>query len=149
MIIGGDLLSLITVPDDLEALLRTAALHCAPGGQVGLDATLMDPQLFADEVEGEWSTDLERVDADFTTVRRESRIAPDPQARTNTVHLEIRHRAVGADGRITPIYPDRVPFAIRAWQPDEVRALAAAAGLDVTRVGDDDRLRWLLRSAHE
>jgi SAM-dependent methyltransferase len=149
VIIGGDLLSLITVPDDLEALLRTAALHCAPGGQVGLDATLMDPQLFADEVEGEWSTDLERVDADFTTVRRESRIAPDPQARTNTVHLEIRHRAVGADGRITPIYPDRAPFAIRAWQPDEVRALAAAAGLGVTRVGDDDRLRWLLRSAHE
>jgi hypothetical protein len=109
----------------------------------------MDPQLFADEIEGEWSTDLERVDADFTMVRRESRIAPDPQARTNTVHLEIRHRAVGADGRITPIYPDRSPFAIRAWQPDEVRALAAAAGLGVTRVGDDDRLRWLLRSAHE
>ena len=149
VIIGGDLLSLITVPDDLEALLRTAALHCAPGGQVGLDATLMDPRLFADEAEGEWSTDLERVDADFKTVRRESRIAPDPQARTNTVHLEIRHRAVGADGRITPIYPDRAPFAIRAWQPDEVRALAAAAGLGVTRVGDDDRLRWLLRSAHE
>ncbi len=149
VIIGGDLLSLITVPDDLEALLRTAALHCAPGGQVGLDATLMDPRLFADEVEGEWSTDLERADADFTTVRRESRITPDPQARTNTVHLEIRHRAVGADGRIMPIYPDRAPFAIRAWQPDEVRALAAAAGLGVTRVGDDDRLRWLLRSAHE
>ena len=149
VILGGDLLSLITVPDDLEALLRTAALHCAPGGQVGIDATLMDPQLFADEVEGEWSVDLERADADFTTVRRESRITPDPQARTNTVLLEIRHRAVGADGQLTAIYPDRAPFAIRAWQPDEVRALAAAAGLRVTRVGADDRLRWLLRSAHE
>ena len=149
VILGGDLLSLITAPDDLEALLRTAALHCAPGGQVGIDATLMDPQLFADEVEGEWSVDLERADADFTTVRRESRITPDPQARTNTVLLEIRHRAVGADGHLTAIYPDRAPFAIRAWQPDEVRALAAAAALRVTRVGADDRLRWLLRSAHE
>jgi SAM-dependent methyltransferase len=149
VILGGDLLSLITAPDDLEALLRTAALHCAPGGQVGIDATLMDPQLFADEVEGEWSVDLERADADFETVRRESRITPDPQARTNTVLLEIRHRAVGADGHLTAIYPDRAPFAIRAWQPDEVRALAAAAGLRVTRVGADDRLRWLLRSAHE
>jgi len=56
---------------------------------------------------------------------------------------------VGVDGRLTVIYPDRAPFAIRAWQPDEVRALAAAAGLRVTRVGADDRLRWLLRSAHE
>ena len=149
VILGGDLLSLITVPDDLEALLRTAALHCAPGGQVGIDATLMDPQLFADEVEGEWGADLERADADFATVRRESRITPDPQARTNTVLLEIRHRAVGADGQLIAIYPDRAPFAIRAWQPDEVRALAATAGLRVTRVGDDDRLRWLLRSAHE
>jgi SAM-dependent methyltransferase len=149
VILGGDLLSLITVPDDLEALLRTAALHCAPGGQVGIDATLMDPQLFADEVEGEWGADLERADADFATVRRESRITPDPQARPNTVLLEIRHRAVGADGQLMAIYPDRVPFAIRAWQPDEVRALAAAAGLGVTRAGDDDRLRWLLRSAHE
>jgi SAM-dependent methyltransferase len=149
VILGGDLLSLITAPSDLEALLRTAALHCAPGGQVGIDATLMDPQLFADEVEGEWSVDLERADADFTAVRRESRITPDPQARSNTVLLEIRHRAVGVDGRLTVIYPDRAPFAIRAWQPDEVRALAAAAGLRVTRVGADDRLRWLLRSAHE
>ena len=149
VILGGDLLSLITAPDDLAALLRTAALHCAPGGQVGLDATLMDPQLFADEVEGEWSVDLERADADFTTVRRESRISPDPQARTNTVVLEIRHRAVGVDGRLTVIYPDRAPFAIRAWQPDEVRALAASVGLRVARVGADDRLRWLLRSAHE
>ena len=149
VILGGDLLSLITVPDDLEALLRTAALHRAPGGQVGLDATLMDPQLFANEVEGEWGVDLDRADVDFTTVRRESRIRSDPQARTNTVLLEIRHRAVGIDGRLTAIYPDRAPFAIRAWQPDEVRALAAAVGLRVVRVGADDRLRWLLRSAHE
>lgn len=149
VILGGDLLSLITAPADLDALLRTAVLHCAPGGQVGIDATLMDPQLFADEVEGEWSVDLERADADLGTVQRESRIRSDPQARSNTVLLEIRHRAVGGDGRLTVIYPDRPPFAIRAWQPDEVRALAAAAGLRVTRVGADDRLRWLLRSAHE
>lgn len=149
VIIGGDLLSLITAPDDLEALLRTAALHCAPGGQVGIDATLMDPQLFADEAEGEWGVDLERADAEFTTVRRESRITSDPQARSNTVQLEIRHRAVGSDGRLVAIYPDRAPFAIRAWQPDEVRGLAAAAGLRVTRVGADDRLRWLLRSTNE
>ena len=149
VIIGGDLLSLITVPDDLEALLRTAALHCAPGGQVGIDATLMDPQLFADEAEGEWGVDLERADADFGTVRRESRITSDPQARSNTVQLEIRHRAVGSDGRLAAIYPDRAPFAIRAWQPGEVRGLAAAAGLRVTRVGADDRLRWLLRSTNE
>jgi SAM-dependent methyltransferase len=149
VILSGDLLSLITAPDDLEALLRTAALHCAPGGQVGIDATLMDPQLFADEVEGEWSVDLERADADFTKVRRESRIAPDPHTRANTVLLEIRHRAVGAEGQFTVIYPDRAPFAIRAWQPDEVRTLAAAAGLRVTKVGADDRLRWLLRSSHE
>jgi SAM-dependent methyltransferase len=149
VIIGGDLLSLITAPDDLEALLRTAALHCAPGGQVGIDATLMDPQLFADEAEGEWGVDLERADADFGTVRRESRITPDLQARSNTVQLEIRHRAVGSDGRLAVIYPDRAPFAIRAWQPDEVRSLATAAGLRVTRVGADDRLRWLLRSANE
>lgn len=149
VILSGDLLSLITAPDDLEALLRTAALHCANGGQVGIDATLMDPQLFADEVEGEWGVDLERADVDLGTVRRESRIRPDPQARTNTVLLEIRHRSVGDDGRLTEIYPDRALFAIRAWQPNEVRALAAAAGLRVTRVGADDRLRWLLRSAHE
>lgn len=149
VIIGGDLLSLLTVPDDLEALLRTAALQCELGGQVGMDATLMDPQLFTDEVEGEWGIDLERADADHGTVRRESRITPDPQARTSTVLLEIRHRAVGADGHLTVIYPDRAPFAIRAWQPDEVRALAATAGLRVTNVGADDRLRWLLRSAHE
>jgi hypothetical protein len=149
VIIGGDLLSLITAPDDLEALLRTAALHCAPGGQVGIDATLMDPQLFADEAEGEWGVDLECADADFGTVRRESRITPDLQARSNTVQLEIRHRAVGSDGRLAVIYPDRAPFAIRAWQPDEVRSLATAAGLRVTRVGADDRLRWLLRSANE
>jgi len=116
---------------------------------VGIDATLMDPQLFTDEVEGEWSVDLERADADFTTIRRESRITPDARARTSTVLLEIRHRAVGADGQLMAIYPDRAPFAIRAWQPDEVRALAATAGLRVTRVGADDRLRWLLRSAHE
>ena len=149
VILGGDLLSLITAPDDLEALLRTAALHCAPGGQVGIDATLMDPQLFADEIEGAWGVDLDRADADLGAVRRESRIRLDPQVRTNTVVLEIRHRAVGADGRLTVIYPDRAPFAIRAWQPDEVRALAAAAGLRVTRVGADDRLRWLLRSTNE
>lgn len=149
VIIGGDLLSLITAPADLEALLRTAALHCAPGGQVGIDATLMDPQLFTDEVEGEWSVDLERADADFETVRRESRIRLDPELRSNTALLEIRHRAVGVDGRLSVIYFDRAPFAIRAWQPDEVRALAAAAGLRVTRVSADDRLRWLLRSAHE
>jgi hypothetical protein len=109
----------------------------------------MDPQLFADEAEGGWGVDLERVDAEFTTVRRESRITPDPQARSNTVQLEIRHRAVGSDGRLVAIYPDRAPFAIRAWQPDEVRGLAAAAGLRVMRVGADDRLRWLLRSTNE
>jgi len=149
VVIGGDLLSLITVPDDLEALLRTAALHCGPGGQVGIDATLMDPQLFTDEAEGEWSVDLERADANHGTVRRESRITPDPLGRTNTVMLEIRHRLVGADGRLVALYPDRAPFAIRAWQPDEVRALAASAVLRVTSVGADDRLRWLLRSAHE
>ena len=149
VIIGGDLLSLITVPDDLEALLRTAALHCGPGGQVGIDATLMDPQLFTDEVEGEWGIDLERADVDHGTIRRESRITPDAQARTNTVLLEIRHRVVGGDGRLVAFYPDRAPFAIRAWQPDEVRALADTAGLRVTKVGADDRLRWLLRSAHE
>ena len=149
VILGGDLLSLITAPDDLAALLRTAALHCAPGGQVGIDATLMDPQLFADEIEGAWGVDLDRADADLGTVRRESRIRLDPQTRTNTVLLEIRHRAVGADGRLTVIYPDRAPFAIRAWQPNEVRALAASVGLRVARVGADDRLRWLLRSAHE
>lgn len=149
VMIGGDLLSLISRPDDLEAVLRTAALHCAPGGQVGIDATLMDPRLFAEEEEGEWGVDLERADADFTTVRRESRITPDPQGRANTVQLEIRHRAVGSDGRLATIYPDRAPFAIRAWQPDEVRSLATAAGLRVTRVGADDRLRWLLRSANE
>lgn len=149
VIVGGDLLSLITATDDLEALLRTAALHCGPGGQVGIDATLMDPQLFTDEAEGEWGIDLERADPDHGTVRRESRITLDTQGRTNTVLLKIRHRAVGADGRLLPFYPDRAPFAIRAWQPDEVRALAATAGLRVTKVGADDRLRWLLRSAHE
>ena len=149
VILGGDLLSLITAPDDLAALFRTAALHCAPGGQVGLDATLMDPQLFANEIEGAWGVDLDRADGDLGTVRRESRIRPDPQARPNTVLLEIRHRAVGAGGELTAIYPDRAPFAIRAWQPEEVRDLAAAAGLRVTGVGADDRLRWLIRSAHE
>ena len=149
VIMGGDLLSLITAPADLEALLRTAALHCASGGQVGIDATLMDPQLFADEVDGEWGIDLERADTDHGTVRRESRIASDPQGRINTVLLEIRHRVVGADGRPATLYPDRAPFAIRAWQPNEVRTAARAAGLRVTRVGADDRLRWLLRSADE
>ena len=149
VVLGGDLLSLITSSDDLQALLRTGALHCAPGGQVGLDATLMDPQLFVEEGEGEWSVDLERADVDLGTVRRESRIRPDPQARTNTVLLEIRHRLVGDDGRLTEIYPDRAPFAIRAWQPNEVRALAATAGLRVVRSGADDRLRWLLRSVDE
>ena len=149
VIIGGDLLSLITAPADLEALLRTAALHCASGGQVGIDATLMDPQLFADEVGGEWGIDLERADTDHGTVRRESRITPDPHERTNTVLLEIRHRVVEFDGRSTTLYPDRAPFAIRAWQPDEVRTAASSAGLRVTRVGADDRLRWLLRSADE
>ena len=149
VIIGGDLLSLITAPADLEALLRTAARHCASGGQVGIDATLMDPQLFADEAEGEWSVDLERADTDHGTVRRESRIMSDPQERTNTVLLEIRHRVVGTDGRPTTLYPDRAPFAIRAWQPDEVHTLASAAGLRVVSGGADDRLRWLLRSTNE
>lgn len=149
VILGGDLLSLITAPDDLEALLRTAALQCAPGGRVGIDATLMDPRLFAEEVDGAWSIDLERADADHGVVRRESRITPDPQARTNTVHLEIRHRSVDPDGHLAQFYPDRAPFAIRAWQPDEVRTLASAAGLRVVNVGPNDRLRWLLRSAHE
>jgi hypothetical protein len=149
VIIGGDLLSLITEVGDLEAIFRTAAVHCAPGGYVGIDATLMDPQLFAEEVEGAWSIDLERADVDHGVVRRESRITPDPQGRVNTVLLEIRHRAVAVDGRLTAFYPDRTAFAIRAWQPNEVRALAAAASLQVVRVGADDRLRWLLRSAHE
>lgn len=149
VILGGDLLSLVTDPDDLASLLRTAALHCAPGGQVGIDATLMDPQLFEHEIDGAWAIDLERADDDLGLVRRESRITPDPQSRTNTVVLEIRHRQVDAGGGLTEIYPDRAPFAIRAWQPGEVRALAAAVGLRVTKVGADDRLRWLLRSAHE
>ncbi len=149
VIIGGDLLSLITEADDLEAIFRTAAVHCAPGGYVGIDATLMDPQLFTEEIEGAWSLDLERADVDHGVVRRESRITPDPQGRVNTVLLEIRHRAVAVDGGLTAFYPDRTAFSIRAWQPSEVRALAAAAGLQVVRVGANDRLRWLLRSAHE
>lgn len=149
VIIGGDLLSLITEASDLEAILRTAAVHCAPGGHVGIDATLMDPQLFVEEIEGAWSIDLDRADVDHGLVRRESRILPDAQGRDNTVLLEIRHRAVANDGRLTAFYPDRRAFPIRAWQPNEVRALAAAAGLQVVRVGPDDRLRWLLRSTHE
>jgi hypothetical protein len=109
----------------------------------------MDPQLLEDETAGEWSVDLERTDENFTMVRRESRIANDPQGRANTVLLEVRHRAVGASGQTSLIYPDRTPFAIRAWQPDEVRTVAASVGLQVVRVGADDRMRWLLRSAHE
>lgn len=149
VVLGGDLLSLVTKADDLEALLRTSALICAADGLVGIDAMLMDPLLFVEEIGGEWGIDLERADAEYGLVRRESRITPDPQSRINTVLLEIRHRVVGADGRLSPIYPDRAPFAIRAWQPDEVRAIAAAVGLRVVRVGADDRLRWLLRSVHE
>jgi SAM-dependent methyltransferase len=149
VVLGGDLLSLVTTAADLEALMRTAALLCAPEGLVGIDATLMDPQLFAEEIGGEWRIDLERSDTELGLVRRESRITPDPQSRTNTVLLEIRHRVVGADGSLAAIYPDRAPFAIRAWQPEEVRAIAAAVGLRVVRVGADDRLRWLLRSVDE
>ena len=149
VIIGGDLLSLITESEDVEAIFRTAAVHLAPGGYVGIDATLMDPQLFVEEIDGAWSIDLERADVDHGVVRRESRITPDAQGRVNTVLLEIRHRAVAVDGLLTAFYPDRTAFSIRAWQPSEVRALAAAAGLQVVRVGADDRLRWLLRSAHE
>lgn len=149
VIIGGDLLSLITVQSDLEALLRTAALHCSPEGYVGIDATLMDAELLADEVDGEWEIDLERTDEDHVAVRRESRITSDPQARANTVLLEIRHRVVGADGHSARLYPDRAPFAIRAWRPDEVRTAASAAGLRVEQVRADDRLRWLLRSVDE
>jgi len=149
VILGGDLLSLVTTTDDLEALLQTAALLCAPDGLVGIDATLMDPKLFAEEIGGKWGIDLERSDAELGLVRRESRITPDPQSRTNTVLLEIRHRVVGADGSLAAIYPDRAPFAVRAWQPEEVRAIAAAVGLRVVRVGADDRLRWLLRSVDE
>ena len=149
VIIGGDLLSLITESDDLEAIFRTAAVHLVPGGYVGIDATLMDPQLFVEEIDGAWRIDLERADVDHGVVRRESRITPDAQGRVNTVLLEIRHRAVAVDGLLTAFYPDRTAFSIRAWQPSEVRALAAAAGLQVVRVGADDRLRWLLRSAHE
>jgi hypothetical protein len=149
VVLGGDLLSLVTTADDLEALLRTSAMICAADGLVGIDATLMDPQLFAEEIGGDWGIDLERADAEYGLVRRESRITPDPQSRTNSVLLEIRHRVVEVDGRLSTIYPDRAPFAIRAWQPDEVRAIAAAVGLRVVRVGADDRLRWLLRSVHE
>lgn len=149
VIIGGDLLSLITRPDDLEAMLRTAALHCGPEGQVGIDATLMDPQLLSEEGDGTWGIDLERADVDHGVVRRESRITSDPQGRVNTALLEIRHRAVATDGRLTALYPDRTACAIRAWQPEEVHALAAAAELRVTRRSSDDRLRWLLRSVHE
>jgi len=79
VILGGDLLSITVRPDDLEALLRTAALHCGPEGQVGIDATLMDPRLFASETDGRWRLDLERADEEFATVRRESRLLPDPE----------------------------------------------------------------------
>ena len=149
VIVGGDLISVIPSADDLAAILRTAAVHLAPHGRVGIDATLMDPQLFSREVNGEWAIDLDRPDAIFTRVRRESRIFPDPEGRPNTVLLEIRHRTLDADGVFVPLYPDRAPFAIRAWQPDEVREIAVAAGLRLLSAGPDDRLRWLLRSADE
>lgn len=149
VMLAGDLLSIVTEESDLAALMRTAARHCALGGQVGIDATLMDPQRFGNDVEGEWSIDLERADDDLGTVRRESRFAPNPQMGKNSVLLEIRHRVVDADGRLAMIYPDRPPFAIRAWQPDEVRTIAGSAGLRVARVERDDRLRWLLRSVDE
>lgn len=149
VIIGGDLLSLITTTADLNALFRTAALHCGPNGQVGIDATLMDPGRLADEAHGAWGVDLEREDADLGTVRRESRITPDPEARDRTVLLEVRHRRVGPEGRLTALYPDRDAFAIRAWQPDEVRTAAGVAGLRISQVTASDRLRWLLRSDNE
>ena len=113
-------------------------------------ALLLTTWLFASETDGRWRLDLERADLEFATVRRESRLLPDPEGRTNTVQMEIRHRAVGADGRHSMIYPDRAPCAIRAWQPDEVRALAAAAGLRVSevvllKITDIDSQRMVIR----
>jgi hypothetical protein len=37
---------------------------------------------------------------------------------------------------------------IRAWQPAEVEAAAAAAGLALVEQRGSSRMRWLLRSHH-
>ena len=149
VVIGGDLLSVIVERDDLVALLRTAQVHSAPGGVIGLDATLMDPHLLRSMQGAGWGEDLLREDPDLGIVRRESRIVSDPAGRSNTALLEIRHRSVDEAGRSEAFYPDREAFPIRAWQPDEVEAAAAAAGLQLAQMVASDRLRWLLRSADE
>ena len=149
VILGGDLLSLIAEEEDLRALLATAVAHLAVGGQVGIDATRIDPELLSRAASAaRWAVDIEREDgaAGVPRVRRESRITPDPARRERVALLSIRHRRVGDNSDVPP----RPPFAIRAWGEDELLEAVALAGLErVASSGGEARIRWLLRSRHE
>jgi hypothetical protein len=54
--------------------------------------------------------------------------------------LQIRHRIDGVT------LEERAPVPIRAWQPAEVEAAAAAVGLALVEQRGSSRMRWLLRS---
>lgn len=149
VILGGDLISVITREADLRELFLTAAVHCATDGQVGIDATRIDPQRLAEHLNGTWALDLEREDEEFGVVQRYSRLSADARLGSNVAALEIRHLAVAPGRTPTPLYPDRAPFPIRAWRSEEIRSIAEAVGLELVRVEADDRLRWLLRSTHD
>ena len=145
VIIGGDLLPLITVESDLRALFETAAAHLAPNGLIGMDATRIDPvRLGAAAVASSWEVDTEWIDGDGVVVRRESRLAPDPEDRPAVALLAVRHlRGGDAFGAKA----ERPPLSIRAWSSEELLAAAGEARLERCEVrGGEERLRWLLRS---
>ena len=154
VIIGGDLLPLITTEADLLALFTTAARHVSSNGIVGIDATLMDPERLAAATENlAWESDIEWADGDGLVVRRESRLAPDPEGRRGLALLSVRHsRSVHhrRGGGTIDAAVERPPFAIRAWSVGELLAVADAAHLERFDVrGGEARLRWLLRSRNE
>jgi len=145
VIVGGDLLPLFTDEGELRDLFTTAARLLAPGGLMGIDATLIDPLLLQEAVaSAAWGEDVRWVGADGLPVVRESRLLADPGGGARTAQLQVRHRT--GEGGATA--DERAPFSVRAWSATEVERAAATAGFLVERRFNEDRLRWLLRSTH-
>jgi len=143
VIAGGDLLPLLLTEADLRDLFAKAAAWLRLDGHLGLDATRIDAQLLAEAIgDPEWGSDITWHDAAGRRIDRESRLLADAEGRPSVALLQIRHRIDGE------ALDERAPVPIRAWQPAEVEAAAAAAGLALVEQRGSSRMRWLLRSHH-
>ena len=132
---------LLLTEADLHDLFATAAAWLRVDGQLGLDATRIDAQLLAEAIgDPEWGSDITWHDDAGRRIDRESRLLADPEGRPSVALLQIRHRIDGVT------LEERAPVPIRAWQPAEVEAAAAAVGLALVEQRGSSRMRWLLRS---